>query len=301
MQLDNTRIAVQERGMLEVMDLALHVVRAYAKPLVETMLLMVVPLMIINQLLLGWLLEPVAFEYSWSGEETSRVMRYVFNMGLLVVIEAPLASIFATAYLGQAVFLERPRIKQLVLDMGKLVPALVWNHMTIRGVMPALVMVALIDREGGYSGWEVCLMFLAMYVVGLRAFRPFITEIIVLERLPMRRSSASVMTIGRRSAMLHNPAGGDLFARWLGAAVITFLLTVGIYGVFLFCSGIILNQWQLSPLLLQFCMPASMWIAAGFVCVVRFLSYLDLRIRHEGWEVELRLRAEATRLASKLV
>ena len=34
--------------------------------------------------------------------------------------------------------------------------------------------------------------------------------------------------------------------------------------------------------------------------VVRFLSYLDLRIRHEGWEVELLMRAEALRLATQM-
>jgi hypothetical protein len=34
--------------------------------------------------------------------------------------------------------------------------------------------------------------------------------------------------------------------------------------------------------------------------VVRFLSYLDLRIRHEGWEVELRMRAEGAQLVRQL-
>ena len=38
----------------------------------------------------------------------------------------------------------------------------------------------------------------------------------------------------------------------------------------------------------------------AFMAVVRFLSYLDLRIRHEGWEVELLMRAEAQRLAVQL-
>jgi hypothetical protein len=300
LQLDNTRIAIQERGILEVMDLALQVTRAYAKPLIQTSLLMIIPLMIINQLLLGWLLEPVAFESTWSGEEASRVFRYVLNMALLITIEAPLASILATAYLGQAVFLERPKIGQLLKDVAKLAPAIVLNLMFLRGVVPAWVMAAMIDRYAEYSGWEVMLMLLAVLTIGLRAFRPFITEIIVLERLPVRPSTTG-MSIGRRSSLLHSPASGDLFARSFVVAGIACMLTLGTYGVFLFCSGIILNQWQTTPLLLQLFLPASMWIAASFLQVVRFLSYLDLRIRHEGWEVELRLRAEATRLAGKLV
>jgi hypothetical protein len=43
-------------------------------------------------------------------------------------------------------------------------------------------------------------------------------------------------------------------------------------------------------------LPFALWIVASFFSVVRFLSYLDRRIRNEGWEVELVLRAEAERL-----
>jgi hypothetical protein len=39
---------------------------------------------------------------------------------------------------------------------------------------------------------------------------------------------------------------------------------------------------------------------AAYFSVVRFLSYLDLRIRHEGWEVELLMRAEALRMAARV-
>jgi hypothetical protein len=45
----------------------------------------------------------------------------------------------------------------------------------------------------------------------------------------------------------------------------------------------------------------AVWTTVGFFTVVRFLSYLDLRIRREGWEVELKMRAEAARLQSELV
>jgi hypothetical protein len=42
--------------------------------------------------------------------------------------------------------------------------------------------------------------------------------------------------------------------------------------------------------------PLTIWIVIGFFAVVRFLCYLDLRIRREGWEVELAMRAEEARL-----
>jgi len=45
--------------------------------------------------------------------------------------------------------------------------------------------------------------------------------------------------------------------------------------------------------------PIAIWLTVGYMAVVRFLGYLDLRIRREGWEVELRLRAEALKLTGR--
>ena len=47
-------------------------------------------------------------------------------------------------------------------------------------------------------------------------------------------------------------------------------------------------------------LPAAIWLSLGYFAVVRFLSYLDLRIRTEGWEVELIMRAEGARLTRQL-
>ena len=39
----------------------------------------------------------------------------------------------------------------------------------------------------------------------------------------------------------------------------------------------------------------GVWIAIAFFAVVRFLSYIDRRIRLEGWEIELRLKSVGRR------
>jgi hypothetical protein len=44
----------------------------------------------------------------------------------------------------------------------------------------------------------------------------------------------------------------------------------------------------------------ALWSVLGYFTVVRYLSYLDLRIRTEGWEVELLMRAEGERLTRQL-
>jgi hypothetical protein len=49
----------------------------------------------------------------------------------------------------------------------------------------------------------------------------------------------------------------------------------------------------------QLAYPALLWSIAGYFVVVEYLDYLDLRIKHEGWEVELLMRAEGLRLAGK--
>ncbi len=295
MQLDKTRIAIRERGVLDTMDLSLHVLRTYALPLLATMAMGVIPLMILNHLLLGWMAETVDNELDYP-------FRFVWHMSVLVLIEAPLASIFATSYLGQAVFLDRPRLWEVALDVGKMLPRIVWCQMLVRGIAPVWLLLLSIERYGNidYTVEGFFLSLLLIYVVALRAFRPFMNEIVLLERNPLASKHSRVMTVGRRSTMLHGASGGDLFARWLGSALIGVLLVLAVYGTFLFVSGALLNVWSQGPIMVRFCLPLSMWIASGYFTVFRFLSYLDVRIRQEGWEVELRLRAEAARLTSSL-
>ena len=42
-------------------------------------------------------------------------------------------------------------------------------------------------------------------------------------------------------------------------------------------------------------MPAAAWVIGALSILIRLLNYLDTRIRLEGWEVELAVRAEAIR------
>jgi hypothetical protein len=108
------------------------------------------------------------------------------------------------------------------------------------------------------------------------------------------------MTIGRRSGLLHSVASGDLMGRGVGAAMIGVLLVAAIFGTIGFSSGVLLNDSIQEGWMLGLSFPAAMWLTALFLTVYRFLSYLDLRIRQEGWEVELKVRAEAARLTARV-
>jgi hypothetical protein len=293
-QLDKTRIGIRERGVLDTLDLSLQVLRAFIKPLLVTFALGAAPLMLLNHFLIGWMAD---VEYA---EEFP--VRYIWTMSLLVFIEAPLASVFATAYLGQAVFLERPSIRNVIAEVRQLLPRILWCQLVVRGIVPAWALLLSLERidEVNVPVEVLLLPALAFYAAVLRTFRPFMNEIILLERNPLRGRDRTMMTIGRRSSLLHGPSSGDLLVRGFLLSPLSVVLVLVCYGVFLFVHGVSLNDWQQGPVMIQLFLPLSMWMVAGFFTVVRFLSYLDLRIRQEGWEVELRLRAEASRLTSKL-
>lgn len=291
MQLDNTSIAIRERGLLDTLDLSVHVFRAYAKPLLVTLGMGAAPLMVFNYFLLDWQAE-------LADPETGFPFRFVWHMTWQVILAAPLASLFATRYLSQVVFVERPRYRDVARSVAQAWPQILLCQVLLRGTGLAWLVELSLDRTQEFDGFhEGFLLFaIAAYALAVRAFRPFLSEIILLERNPLWSRKERVLTVRRRSAMLHGTNSGDLLLHWMAAALIGTCLTLACYGICLFIAGFFLNDWSQSPFMVRFCLPLSMWLVTGYLTVFRFLSYLDLRIRQEGWEVELRLRAESARL-----
>jgi len=169
--------------------------------------------------------------------------------------------------------------------------------------LPLWLLAATFDRFE--PNWPIEAFLIPFILVpiatALRAFRPYINEIILLEKNPFRSSNPNVLTIGKRSSHLHGPYGGDLFVRWLGTCLITMSLIVMV-GVSTFVlQSVLFSNTELNWILVYIWYPAVLWIVVSLVSLVRFLDYLDLRIRHEGWEVELLMKAEALRLKPNLI
>jgi hypothetical protein len=295
MQLDNTRIAIRERNLLETLDLSFRLLREFWKPWLICSLLAIVPLALLNAMLLGWV----------AGDFTEEVpYRYYWLMAVFIYIEAPLASVFVVAYLGPAVFMENPRIKQVVWEALKQAPALILCQLLMRAITPLWLLAATFDRFDPNYWVEVGLIgfVIVPYVTALRAFRPYINEIVVLEKNPLRSSNPHVITIGKRSSHLHGPYSGDLFVRWLGTVLATLIL-LNVIGMTTYTlQATLFNTWnEVNWVLVHFWYPAILWTVVALISLVRFLDYLDLRIRHEGWEVELLMKAEALRLKPRMV
>ena len=271
LQLDKTRIAVREREYVDVLDLALRVIRVHAGPLVLAFAAGVAPMLLLN----GWLLAGYAeFDFEWTFPFV-----YPFYMVLLIFLEAPLATAPATLYLGKATFTDRPEPREILREF--------------RDSLAQLLLY-----QGLLRVWH---------------FRwTYLNEVILLDRNPMRRRAAGGMSTLERSRVLHRVQNVDPASRALPALIVGGTLFIAIWASIFIVRGMLLGQWGLVGFLwalasgqwewsflkpmFTFYFQLSIWIVVCYFTVVRFLTYLDLRIRREGWEVELWMRAERARL-----
>ncbi len=290
MQLDQTAIVIRERAFPEILDLALRVTRMLFLPLLGTLALGVAPLMLLNWWLVGWMAELEMRE--------TFPLRYEWCMALLVYLEAPLASVFASVWIGEAMFQQRPGWRGVLRSVAAAWRSLLVCHVLLRGIGLAWLCLALLPAYSELSPIDLLLLpMLALYALVFRTLRPFINEIVLLEKNPLIATAEKPMSVRRRSDALHGPSIAELLIQACLGLLVGLLLTAAVVIGSSYLVVMLFNTETSSPLITLVVYPLALWAVAGFFTVVRFLSYLDLRIRREGWEVELLIRAEARRLA----
>ncbi len=272
MQFDSTRIVIRERSFPDIMDLALRVFRTHAGPLLAAFVLGITPFVVLNQLLLRGFRDPLHFE------AVEHYLLYYLLLAILIVWEMPLATAAATLFLGQAVFVGRPQPRQIAGDLVRALPQLLLFQVMIRGLLSALLVPWLI----------------------LFGARPFMNEIILLERTPLRNDNPRALSTFQRAKLLHRNLEGWIVGRWIASVFMGTILwgslLGSLWGLGFFLFHILYWEASVQPLVVEL----VTWTVIAFFTVVRFLGYLDLRIRREGWEVELLLRAEGARLARQI-
>jgi hypothetical protein len=278
LEFDRTRIPIRERTFPDVLDLALAVTREHAGQLLGLLLLGTLPFLALNHWLVGTDVAIQLFDTEQPIEDVTRMwVYYVYVLSVLLVIEIPLATAPMTLYLGQALFVERVDWRRLGRDYLRNLPQMLFFQVFLRAMA---------------APWIISWFF-------LYSFWPFLSEVILLENNPWRakKSVARLSTLARNRA-LHGSNSGDLLARWLGAvllgAVLVLSLTTTLW--IIRCLLMEVDVYEFDSTLITIYLQAAIWLVVGYFTVVRFLSYLDLRIRSEGWELELRMRAAATRL-----
>src|SRR6056297_2451618 len=204
MQLDRTHVAIRPRKLSEIGDLALILLRRYPQAWMIGLLLGAAPWVVLNLLLLGWM--PVSDAIDGLVDEVTVIqrVRYTWLMAALVFLQAPLAGVLTTYFLGQAVFEHRPPWREVVRATGQVAWRCLWVLGVLRG--PLLAMLLVLPSWGEGFSWAregILLGVLVCGAWGIRAFLPFLPEILLLERCALRAKQGTPVTAARRSRLLH--------------------------------------------------------------------------------------------------
>lgn len=271
MQLDRVQIQVRERGHLEILDLTLALLRRYWLGLGLAAVIGVTPFWILNS-------------YFFTVDEGMEA----FFLLVIILIELPWATALITLYLGQVTFSERVSLRQVANSFLRSL----WQLIVLQGILRSFLAIL--------SGLVLPVLFL---VVGMK----YLNEIILLERGSFRQT-------WRRQMSFHRAIGGRLIGESLINAALGLIMTVLLASGFmelvemLTRSRLLEQEWIdfEEPSLLLGWLPLdhwegqlALWIVLCFFTVTRYLSYLDHRIRSEGWEVELKLRAQGARIVTE--
>jgi hypothetical protein len=124
MQLDQHRIVIRERGFVDLLDLALRVIRAYAAPLTGLFILGVAPAMVLNTYLLS--------DTDVRLHETIVPHEYLFYLAMLMFLEVPLVTAPITLFLGHSLFMEKPQARQLVKEFLLSLPQMILFQVVLR-------------------------------------------------------------------------------------------------------------------------------------------------------------------------
>lgn len=258
MALDRTLVQIRERSFLDLLDLALIVVRRRPVTLGLAALSGVAPWAALDAWLMG---QPGVSPLWWIP---------------LVAMEGPWATAPMTVVLGGLMFGERPPVSRVVRVLLRALPPMLLYQGILRGL----------------------LLLTVIFSPVIPSKLAFLDEVILLEKGKWRAALG-------RSSRLCGDRWGELTFQWmvlaaLGALfVAAFRWSAEVLVDLMVHNGIGESTWlsenpntpaQWFTEMFDWRGQVGLWIVVSFAGLVRFLTYIDRRIRLEGWEVELRLR-----------
>ena len=256
MNLDAARIVLRPRGVSEIFDLALRFATAPAAKLYAKLAAIT--------LLPAWALcvaARYALEFEWAG---------VWTLALLLV--TPLQGVFTVA-IGRMMFAEEVSPREVLGQYFRRLPAYLGTLIVSR-MMIGVASIAAFLLVPPFWMWARCM---------------YVHAACLLEQ------AGPVDAIGRAARMV---------ARNLVSAVGSLLLLSLAGAGFIFVAETLINV-GLFEFMLQVGRPfgslfdtggsvaalAGLFLAVPYWTTVRFLSYIDLRTRRDGWDVQLRFMA----------
>ncbi|MDB5342277.1 MAG: hypothetical protein JWP89_654 [Schlesneria sp.] len=255
MRLEDIQLAIRPRNILECLDIAFLFCGRNWIGLLLTSAAGILPISVANY----WILQLPFFN--------------IYLGYLLLMLEIPWATLLLTLYLGQVTFSRKFSLRRAGKDFVRTFGSMIAYQLIVRGLCLAILVLSPV-------------VFLGMY---------YLNEIILLEQTSLTR------TWSRRTAMNARALGRIISFRIMDALVI-FLGTLTLASLLRTVSELWGDRFQFDPNVLfdasnafkvDWQIQAAFWIVIVFLTVFRFVSYLDCRIRREGWDVELKLRALA--------
>lgn len=272
MRLDRVQVAVRPRGPLECLDLALLVCGRRPLGVAVAAALGAVPMILLNRLV-----------YAGAEREDS-----LPGCMLLTALEMPWAAAPLTMFLGQAVFSGRFTAASWRECLG-----------TAAGAIGPMLLFQTLARG------LACLT-----CIGPLAWVPaayFLGPVILLERGRLARVAGRCLALTRRAldrillllvidaALL---GAGWLAGLWFLESFVSLWRGAALGDVVRAAFDPTAEDGDAALAAVQAFVSwpsqIAFWTAAELVTAYRFFTYLDTRIRHEGWDVELVFRSPAT-------
>lgn len=268
MQLDQAHIQIRQRDYLDILDMVVVLLHSHWLSITICAVVGVLPAIIVNSLLLD-------------EELPGRFFFYV----AFVVLEAPFATAGLTLLLGQITFAPAVSVRRLLVDFKRAF----WQLFVFQFFYRLLLMVA---------------FFIPILLVPFR--RKFVNEIVLLEQNDFRRSI-------KRISSFHNVHSdrtvSSVFANLIFGGLMVICLCQGLVTITDMLEYQPDLEWtfedsMMSPDMMMYQIfpiydweaQVALWATLVFMTIARFLLYLDCRIRAEGWDVELKLRAAGERV-----
>lgn len=248
MAYEGTLIQIRERGFLDLLDLALVVVRARPVTLGLAAAIGILPFAVLN----AWLMTapdiPGALVIA------------------LIMLEAPWATAPLTIVLGGLMFGARPSVRSVLATLARSF----FSMFLFQGIVRFFLMAS------------------GIFYLLVPARMVFANEVILLERDRWR--------VIRRCGQLTDHREGTFLGRWVVELIFGGLFLVVFWiGATAVAYSLVSTEltWDTpdEQSFFDFRAQFAIWLSVAFFTVARFLMYIDQRIRLEGWEVELRLRA----------
>ncbi|GAB6165162.1 hypothetical protein JCM19992_11620 [Thermostilla marina] len=265
LDLAETSITIRKRTPYEIADLAFRLWGTDGLRMAGALILGVLPFFVLNTLVAQFVF---AFSENSSFHEQTGGAWFLGILAIIVLTEyeGPLAASFLTAYLGEAFFNRKVMIGRLIVR-------------TLRAI-PQMAFWYLLPNPMRWSG--KCL-----------------PEIVILEQAPLL-GKPNTFSSRQRCLLFQRYEIHDGFTQSATTMLTALALFVGLgfsfvmVIVFLFPLSLVENNWTY-----VFAWHIAAWLVVGYTTTIRFLQYINARIRFEGWELELAMRTEAERLARR--